>query len=104
MVAVLNLGMISGVTTVVMSRFDLEKFLQLVQQYKISWAHLVPPIVLGLAKHPIVAKYDISSLRSIASAAAPLGKQMQEELSQKLKIPVSHINIIILIIIQRDNF
>ncbi len=88
MVAVLNLGMISGVTTVVMSRFDMEKFLQLVQQHKISWAHLVPPIVLGLAKHPIVAKYDISSLRSIVSAAAPLGKQLQEELSQKLKIPV----------------
>eukprot|EP00029_Vermamoeba_vermiformis_P001796 TRINITY_DN1200_c0_g1_i2.p1 TRINITY_DN1200_c0_g1~~TRINITY_DN1200_c0_g1_i2.p1 ORF type:complete len:476 (+),score=91.73 TRINITY_DN1200_c0_g1_i2:341-1768(+) len=88
MVAVLNLGLISGVTTVVMARFDMEKFLQLVQQYKISWAHLVPPIVLGLAKHPIVAKYDISSLRAIVSAAAPLGKQLQEELSQKLKVPI----------------
>jgi 4-coumarate--CoA ligase len=88
MVAVLNLGLISGVTTVVVPRFDMEKFLQLVQQYKISWAHLVPPIVLGLAKHPIVANYDISSLRSIVSAAAPLGKQLQEELCQKLKVNI----------------
>lgn len=103
MIAVLNLGLVSGVTVIAMSRFEMEKFLYCVETYKISWAHLVPPIIIGLAKHPAVSNYNISSLRSIGSAAAPLGKELQEELSHKLGInirqgygmtelsPVSHI-------------
>jgi acyl-CoA synthetase (AMP-forming)/AMP-acid ligase II len=47
--------------------------LGLIQDYKISYAHLVPPIVLALAKHPLVDNYDLSSLRAIFSGAAPLG-------------------------------
>jgi len=35
-------------------------------------AYLVPPIVLALAKHPLVDDYDISKLRNVLSGAAPL--------------------------------
>ncbi len=34
--------------------------------------HAVPPIVLFLTNHPMVAKYDISHLKVVMSAAAPL--------------------------------
>lgn len=44
-----------GVTIVVMPKFDPQKFLELVQQHKISVCHLVPPIILFLAKHPMVS-------------------------------------------------
>jgi acyl-CoA synthetase (AMP-forming)/AMP-acid ligase II len=48
----------------------------------------VPPIVLGLVKHPAVAQFDLSSVRLIFSGAAPLGEEMARALSAKLGCPV----------------
>jgi 4-coumarate--CoA ligase len=78
------MGFYTGSKTVYMSAFDLVQFLELVQRHKIQRAHLVPPIILGLAKHPIVAKYDLSSLRVINSAAAPLGGEIQALCKERL--------------------
>jgi acyl-CoA synthetase (AMP-forming)/AMP-acid ligase II len=44
----------------------------------------VPPIVLFLAKSPIVEKYDLSSLLVISSGAAPLGSEICEEVKKRL--------------------
>ena len=49
---------------------------------------LVPPVVLGLVKHPAVAQFDLSSVRLVFSGAAPLGEEMARELARKLKCPV----------------
>ena len=62
-----------GVTVVTVPRFDLVQMLELTQQHRITRLFLVPPIVLALAKHPVVDKYDLSSVRQIFSGAAPLG-------------------------------
>jgi len=58
-------------------RFDLETFCSLVQDHKPERAHLVPPIILGLGKHPVVDNYDLSSIKLIISAAAPLGLETE---------------------------
>jgi len=52
-------------------RFDQELFRQLCVKYRPQSAHLVPPILLHLAKNHIIDKYDLSSLNTIISAAAP---------------------------------
>lgn len=44
----------------------------------------MPPIALGLAKHPDVDKYDLSSLRMIMSGAAPLSADLQKLLASRL--------------------
>jgi acyl-CoA synthetase (AMP-forming)/AMP-acid ligase II len=72
----MNLALCEGATVVTMPRFDLEQFLQIMQDYGVAFAYLVPPIVLALAKHPSVDKYDLSKLRCIHSAAAPLGEDL----------------------------
>jgi acyl-coenzyme A synthetase/AMP-(fatty) acid ligase len=64
---------------ITMPRFDLENFLQLVQDYRVTRVLVVPPIVLALARHPAVPRYDLSSLRLITSAAAPLGAGLASE-------------------------
>mmetsp|Transcript_24218 Transcript_24218/g.41451 ORF Transcript_24218/g.41451 Transcript_24218/m.41451 type:complete len:594 (+) Transcript_24218:388-2169(+) len=69
-------------------RFDLEKFCELVQEHKPHRAHLVPPIILGLAKHPIVDNYDMSGLKMIISAAAPLGKETEEAARKRLGLDI----------------
>ena len=45
-------------------------------------------IILGLAKHPLVDKYDLKSLDMIISAAAPLGKDTEDAVKDRLGINV----------------
>ena len=77
-----------GGTLVTMPRFDMEEFLGAIQKYKITLAPLVPPIVLGLAKHPLVDKYDLSSLRIIFCGAAPLGEAVAKEAAARVHCKV----------------
>lgn len=65
-------------------RFDLPHFCKLVEDHKPERAHLVPPIILGLAKHPIVDNYNMSSMNMIVSAAAPLGKDTEDATKKRL--------------------
>jgi acyl-CoA synthetase (AMP-forming)/AMP-acid ligase II len=55
-----------------MPRFELEPFLQAIQEHAITRLFLAPPIVVALAKHPLVDKYDMSSVKVVFSGAAPL--------------------------------
>src|SRR3954462_13591743 len=72
----MNQGLQWGGTVVTLPRFELEDFLRVIQDYKITRAFVAPPILLALAKHPLVDKYDLSSLKSILSGAAPLDEQL----------------------------
>jgi acyl-CoA synthetase (AMP-forming)/AMP-acid ligase II len=45
---------------------------------------LVPPIMLALAKHPLVDKYDLSKLRFITSGAAPLSAELEAAVADRL--------------------
>lgn len=82
---VMNTGLAQGATIVTLPRFDLEEFLRVVEDYRVTRAYLVPPIILALAKDPIVDDYDHESLQLIVSGAAPLGREVQEEVEQRLK-------------------
>jgi acyl-CoA synthetase (AMP-forming)/AMP-acid ligase II len=88
-VAFLNLGLHLGATVVTMPRFDLEQYLELVQRYQVSILHLVPPIALALAKHPIVGNYDLSNVRGAFSAAAPLSETVANALFERVGFRVS---------------
>jgi len=73
-----------GATMVTMPRFDLEEFLRLLQDYRVTHAAVVPPLVLALAKHPLVDRYDLSALRVVGSGAAPLGANLQDSCAGRL--------------------
>ncbi|CAG5124191.1 unnamed protein product [Candidula unifasciata] len=73
----------SGACLVQLPKFDPETFLRCLQDAKIELANLVPAVVNFLAKHPGVSKYDITSLRRIYSAAAPLGEGLTQEFLQR---------------------
>ena len=77
-----------GSTLVTMPRFDLEQFLGLLQDQRITRAYLAPPIVLALAKHPLVDNYDLSSLQSIFSGAAPLDASLERACADRLDCEV----------------
>jgi acyl-CoA synthetase (AMP-forming)/AMP-acid ligase II len=74
----------NGVTVVTMPRFDMVEALEAVQTLEISRFFAVPPIILGLAKAPIVDDYDLSSIKQIFSGAAPLGAELAEEAATRV--------------------
>lgn len=77
-------AMWNGMTCVLMQKFDGELFCKCIEQFRVRIQYLVPPIVLFLAKHPIVDKYDLSSLRFILAGAAPLGSDVCLEVQRRI--------------------
>jgi acyl-coenzyme A synthetase/AMP-(fatty) acid ligase len=77
-----------GYTLIVMSKFGLEDFCKLVQDHKATFAYLVPPVALLLSKHPIVDKYNLSSLRMTMSGAAPMTRELAVAMYDRIKVPI----------------
>ena len=73
-----------GATAVTMPRFDLEEYLRIIQDHRVTHSYVVPPIILAMAKHPLVDQYDLSSLRSVFSVAAPLSAELAAEASARI--------------------
>ena len=84
MQVLMNMVLEHGATLVTMPRFDLEQFLSLVREHAVTRAYVVPPIVLALAKHPLVDQYDLSSLRQVISGAAPLGADLAAAATERV--------------------
>jgi acyl-CoA synthetase (AMP-forming)/AMP-acid ligase II len=81
----MNQGLQWGGTVVSLPRFELDHFLRTIQDQKITRAFVAPPIVLALAKHPMVDQFDLSSLRSITSGAAPLDADLAQAAEDRLR-------------------
>ena len=88
LVVILNMGLYTGATIVTMPRFDLEQFLRAARDYEVTLAHLVPPIVLALSKHPIVDQYKLPKLSTIFSGAAPLDENLTRACMQRLNCQI----------------
>ena len=83
-----NKSLFEGAKAITMARFELETFLRIIQDYRVTRTHLAPPIILALAKHPLVEKYDLSSMKYILSGAAPLAADVAQLVAQRLKVTV----------------
>jgi len=88
MQVLMNCGLRAGATIVTMPRFDLIQFLETHQRYGVTRSFVAPPIVVALAKHPVVDSYDLSSLEMIFSGAAPLSAELALEAGARLHCEV----------------
>lgn len=80
--------MYSGVEVVAMAKFDIEKWCSHVQNHRITFSYVAPPVLVLLSKHPIVEKYDLSSIRMLTCGAAPLTRELVEAVHGRIKIAV----------------
>jgi acyl-CoA synthetase (AMP-forming)/AMP-acid ligase II len=87
-VLVMMAGLCLGSKIIIFSKFELEPFLAAIQKYRIVKLWAVPPILVALGKHPLVEKYDLSSVKLISSGAAPLGIELADLVSKRLKARV----------------
>ncbi|KAL3835441.1 hypothetical protein ACJIZ3_010177 [Penstemon smallii] len=83
--SVLLCGLRVGAAILIMQKFDIVPFLELIEKYKVTIGPFVPPIVLNIAKSMLVGKYDLSSVRTVMSGAAPLGKELEDAV--RIKFP-----------------
>ncbi|GJM10469.1 MAG: AMP-dependent synthetase [Lysobacteraceae bacterium] len=81
-------GLRGGATLVTVRQFELKSFLETLQDQRINWAHLVPPLILALAKHPMVDDYDLSGLQYVFSGAAPLDEGLAGLFEQRFGLVV----------------
>ncbi|KAI3504508.1 hypothetical protein L1887_26034 [Cichorium endivia] len=82
--SILLCGLRAGAAILIMQKFDIVPFLELIQKYKVTIGPFVPPIVLAIAKNEeVVDKYDVSSVRTVMSGAAPLGKELEDTVRMK---------------------
>ena len=88
MVVIMMGAIVQGAPVVTLPKFELPVFLETIQKYRVTVASVVPPILLALAKHPLVANYDLSSMRFFGSGAAPLGEDLASAAAQRLKVKV----------------
>lgn len=71
-----------GDKVVILPKFDMTQYLTAIARYKINTLYIVPPIIINMVKNrPVLSKYDLSSVKSIFTGAAPLGKETAEELN-----------------------
>ncbi|CAN1141045.1 4-coumarate--CoA ligase-like 1 [Linum perenne] len=70
---------------VVMGRYDLRTFLNALIAHEVTFAPIVPPIILALVKNPIVEEFDMGKLKlsAIMTAAAPLAPELLKAFESK---------------------
>ncbi|KAG9240131.1 amp dependent CoA ligase-like protein [Calycina marina] len=72
-----------GDEVIVLPKFELESYLKSIATYKIVTLYLVPPIIIQMNKNQkVCSKYDLSSVNSIFTGAAPLGAETAEDLQK----------------------
>ncbi len=74
----------AGATAVLLPRFELNGFLAAVERHRVTVTIVVPPIMLALASHPLVDRYDHSSLRLVGCGGAPLGADLERRCAERL--------------------
>ena len=76
----------NGGTVVVAQRFDAERTLRAVQQYRVTHAQFVPTMFVRLLKLPeeIRRSYDVSSLEVVVHAAAPCPVDVKQRMIEWL--------------------
>ncbi len=80
----MNTYLAHGAGLVTMPRFDLEALLGHIQHHRIRKLFVAPPVAIALAKHPMIDRFDLSSLRVVMSAAAPLGADVAGAVERRL--------------------
>ena len=84
LVPIMNGALRMGSTLVTLPRFELEGFLATIEKYRVTVLFVAPPIVVALAKHPAVERFDLSSVRVVLSGAAPLDEGLARACAERV--------------------
>jgi len=87
-ITVSNVAYLTGTTTVMVARFDLEQVFQLIEKHRIAGFAGVPAMFVGMLNFPDAEKYDTSSLEYAVSGSAPLPVSVLEGFEKRFNCPI----------------
>jgi acyl-CoA synthetase (AMP-forming)/AMP-acid ligase II len=79
--AFLTYGLMHGAKLITMPRFDLQQYIELARRHEVPLLHVVPPILLGLAKYP--GELKLPHVKAAVCGAAPLSAELAAEFMQR---------------------
>lgn len=71
-----------GNTIVLMDAHDPKLVMEAIEREKVTTTCFVPPMLVPIANHPDIDKYDVSSMRIMIYSGAPLPEGLQKRLNQ----------------------
>lgn len=77
-----------GVRCVKLSKYDFREFLRCIARYRVTAIPCVPPVAVQLARESLPDQYDLSSLKRIMVAAAPIKPETVAILRERYKVVV----------------
>ena len=80
-----------GAQMILQPRFDAEKMLQMIEQFRVTHVHLVPTMFVRLLRlsRETRQRYDISSLKNVVHGAAPCSLEIKRDMMEWLG-PIIH--------------
>jgi acyl-CoA synthetase (AMP-forming)/AMP-acid ligase II len=84
----INVVLYQGATAVVMSRFEPAQCLEVMRRYSVTYAPVVPPILLALSSSSPDTSHRVPTLRIVVSGAAPLDETVAAAAVARLGCPV----------------
>ncbi|KAL9952223.1 hypothetical protein ACROYT_G039444 [Oculina patagonica] len=83
-IVMMGMALSRGAELVILPQFEPKIFLQALEDYQVTVAPVVPPLILFLVQHPMVDDYKLSSLMDVISAGAPAGEELMTALKKRL--------------------
>jgi 4-coumarate--CoA ligase len=78
-----------GVKVYVMKKFEYAAFLRVIERYQITHLQVAPPILVMLGRRPETVKYNLSSVKHILCGAAPLSRELQNEIASRFNVQIN---------------
>lgn len=82
MVTVMHFSLLTGSAMVLLPRWQTEQVLKAINRYKPAFFPGVPTMYVAINNHPDVDKYDLRSITSCTSGAAPLPTEVQQRFEE----------------------
>ncbi|DAZ94390.1 TPA: LOW QUALITY PROTEIN: hypothetical protein N0F65_003254 [Lagenidium giganteum] len=83
-----HLSLFQAQRIVILPRFDPVLFLTAIERYRIQRLSIAPPLATFLARHPLVSRYDLSSVEYAFCGAAPVRREIENRLKARLGVQI----------------
>ncbi|KAI8966959.1 hypothetical protein BDF20DRAFT_983486 [Mycotypha africana] len=84
----MQLSLLYGMSVFVMPHYELRKFCEAIEKYKISMTNTQPYIIAALTKEQVCQEYDLSSLKSVICCGAALDSSVTLAAREKMGLKV----------------
>ncbi len=84
----MNAAVLSGMSIVLLPRFNAEEMAKTIQKYRPTMTAVVPTILTALSNLPGIERYDFTSLKAVWVGAAPLTEVVKKNFEAKARCKV----------------